>query len=252
MDYYPFWEIRNQYNSSEYENKYKFWWKERDTESWLDYFEARYYDNGIRRFNSIDRVFWEVGYSKRGERLLLDPQQLNSYHYARNNPLVYTDKSWEIIARIANMISKSWPKLEKLWRAAQSKVSNMSVSNVWPNLVRYEKNIKKFWSDVYKYTHKNQIDINKVLDTNRVKHAFKHAEEIFWKWNNQWNKYGEKFTNIIKDSIKNPDKISKWMQWRWWDTFNRYIKKIDWNTIRVDVFTKWNNAWKLRTVTREK
>ncbi len=60
VDYYPFGEVRNQYNLSEYENKYKFWWKERDTESWLDYFEARYYWSVEWRFRSIDRVFWEA------------------------------------------------------------------------------------------------------------------------------------------------------------------------------------------------
>jgi RHS repeat-associated protein len=35
--------------------------KEEDSETDLQYFEARYYDNNIGRFRSIDRVFWEVG-----------------------------------------------------------------------------------------------------------------------------------------------------------------------------------------------
>jgi len=45
VDYLPFGEIRKQENSGEYENKYKFTGKERDVESGLDYFEARYYDS---------------------------------------------------------------------------------------------------------------------------------------------------------------------------------------------------------------
>ncbi|MCP4523747.1 MAG: hypothetical protein GY828_06050 [Candidatus Gracilibacteria bacterium] len=61
----------------------------------MQYFEARYYDNGIGRFNSIDRVFWEVGYSERGIDFLFDPQLQNSYAFSKNNPLVYTDHNGE-------------------------------------------------------------------------------------------------------------------------------------------------------------
>jgi RHS repeat-associated protein len=63
--------------------------KERDTESGLDYFGARYYASSMGRFMSPD---WAskpeaVPYSS-----LSDPQTLNLYGYMRNNPLGGTDK----------------------------------------------------------------------------------------------------------------------------------------------------------------
>jgi RHS repeat-associated protein len=69
-------------------NHYKFTGKERDSESNLDYFGARYYLNALGRFMSPD---WSakvepVPYSK-----LDNPQSLNLYSYTLNNPLSNVD-----------------------------------------------------------------------------------------------------------------------------------------------------------------
>jgi RHS repeat-associated protein len=69
-------------------NRYKFTGKERDPESGLDYFGARYYSNGLGRFISAD---WSatpipVPYADFG-----DPQSLNQYSYVRNIPTVKVD-----------------------------------------------------------------------------------------------------------------------------------------------------------------
>ena len=58
--------------------------KERDAESGLDYFGARYYGSSMGRFMSPDPVFATVD-------RLADPQQWNMYSYVRNNPLSLTD-----------------------------------------------------------------------------------------------------------------------------------------------------------------
>jgi RHS repeat-associated protein len=55
--------------------------KERDTESGLDYFGARYYGSNMGRFMSPDD---DGGH-------LEDPQTLNKYAYVGNNPLSRTD-----------------------------------------------------------------------------------------------------------------------------------------------------------------
>jgi RHS repeat-associated protein len=58
--------------------------KERDTESGLDYFGARYYGSNMGRFMSPDPsglVFAS----------LANPQSLNLYAYVQNNPLSFTD-----------------------------------------------------------------------------------------------------------------------------------------------------------------
>jgi RHS repeat-associated protein len=57
--------------------------KERDNETGLDYFLARYYSNTQGRFTSVDP-------EQAGARSD-DPQSWNGYAYARNSPLVYTD-----------------------------------------------------------------------------------------------------------------------------------------------------------------
>jgi RHS repeat-associated protein len=60
--------------------------KERDSETGLDYFGARYYGSTMGRFTSPDSLFMEL-------HRLAHPQSLNLYHYARNNPLSYTDET---------------------------------------------------------------------------------------------------------------------------------------------------------------
>jgi RHS repeat-associated protein len=58
--------------------------KERDAESGLDYFGARYMSSAQGRFTSADPMGAGAG-------RLADPQSWNLYAYARNNPLLYTD-----------------------------------------------------------------------------------------------------------------------------------------------------------------
>ncbi len=62
----------------------KYTGKERDSESGLDYFGARYYGSALGRFTSPDRD-WITG------TRLLDPQGLNLYSYTRNRPLIAID-----------------------------------------------------------------------------------------------------------------------------------------------------------------
>ena len=58
--------------------------KERDKETALDYFGARYMRAEIARFTTVDPV---VTLSEN----LVDPQRWNRYAYVRNNPLRFTD-----------------------------------------------------------------------------------------------------------------------------------------------------------------
>jgi RHS repeat-associated protein len=64
--------------------------KERDTETTLDFFEARYYASSQGRFSSVDPIITT------NDRLE-DPQRLNLYAYSRNNPLLFTDPTGEAI-----------------------------------------------------------------------------------------------------------------------------------------------------------
>jgi RHS repeat-associated protein len=66
----------------------KFTSKERDGETGLDYFLARYYSSMQGRFTSVDPIFIS-------RKRLLDPQAINLYAYVRNNPLSYIDPNGE-------------------------------------------------------------------------------------------------------------------------------------------------------------
>lgn len=61
----------------------KFTQKERDNETGLDYFGARYYASVQGRFTSPDPLL--------SSGTVFDPQSWNRYFYASNNPLKYTD-----------------------------------------------------------------------------------------------------------------------------------------------------------------
>ncbi len=63
---------------------YKFTGKERDTESGLDYFGARYYASSMGRFMSPD---WSPPAATVPYASLGDPQSLNLYRYVCNNPM---------------------------------------------------------------------------------------------------------------------------------------------------------------------
>jgi RHS repeat-associated protein len=62
----------------------KFTGKERDAETGLDYFGARYFSGAQGRFTSPDPIMIHPD-------RLAEPQRLNLYVYARNNPLRYVD-----------------------------------------------------------------------------------------------------------------------------------------------------------------
>jgi RHS repeat-associated protein len=80
-DYYP-WGGELQFLSND-SNHYKFTGKERDAESGMDYFGARYYSNSLGRFVTTDPLMASARVS--------DPQTWNRYSYARNNPERFLD-----------------------------------------------------------------------------------------------------------------------------------------------------------------
>jgi len=74
-------------------NHYKFTGKERDTESGLDYFGARYLSSSMGRFMSPDPDTGTLIH-------ILNPQRWNMYAYALNNPLTMTDPTGKDAAAI--------------------------------------------------------------------------------------------------------------------------------------------------------
>lgn len=91
--YFPFGVPRNEERPRQTSEPYQFTGKERDPESGLHYFEARYLAGDLARFISPDPAYAEPERleAHRFRRLLDHPQAFNLYAYAHNNPLTYTD-----------------------------------------------------------------------------------------------------------------------------------------------------------------
>jgi RHS repeat-associated protein len=85
-DFYP-WGGELQFLAND-SNHYKFTGKERDSETGLDYFGARYYSNGLGRFITPD---WAAKATAVPYAEFADPQSLNLYTYVRNVPTTRVD-----------------------------------------------------------------------------------------------------------------------------------------------------------------
>ena len=84
-DYYPFGQQVNTVVDAAHDRR--FTGKERDAESGLDYFGARYYHSVAGRFISVDPLL--------DSGRLSDPQTWNRYVYSRNNPVRFFDPTGE-------------------------------------------------------------------------------------------------------------------------------------------------------------
>jgi|SRR5579872_1813447 len=92
IDYYPYGGVVHDYCGTVTQH-YRFTGKERDQESGLDYFGARYYGSSMGRFMSPDD-----GTDQHPD----NPQSWNLYTYGRNNPLVFTDPTGHSTQTAAN------------------------------------------------------------------------------------------------------------------------------------------------------
>jgi RHS repeat-associated protein len=118
LDYYPYGGIVAP-STDAVPQHFKFTGKERDSESNLDYFGARYYGSNMGRFIQPDLLYLEF-------HRLGDPQQLNLYTYGRNNPLKFIDP-------LGLDIACSGPRCDDYLKALQKDVSFK---------VKYDKNGK--------------------------------------------------------------------------------------------------------------
>jgi len=106
--------------------------KERDIETGLDYFGARYFASAQGRFTSPDEIFADQSEG--------DPQSWNLYAYVRNNPLRYIDPlglahvdangNW--VGDKDNEYDKQtglyWNAKNQLWENRKNDASQISVS----------------------------------------------------------------------------------------------------------------------------
>lgn len=129
-DYMPYGKINYEIGSSE--NEYKFTDKLLDSETNLQYFGARYMDNELGKFISVDPAILILHNSQRLkvvtkgelEQLLSNPQNLNSYTYAVNNPVIMEDDNGEFAGTFGRNLSSGQRNIGSFFHNAGNYVSS--------------------------------------------------------------------------------------------------------------------------------
>jgi RHS repeat-associated protein len=124
---------------------HKFTGKERDTESGLDNFGARYDASSLGRFMTADPVPWVhwQNSSKKDMRqfaaYISNPLNFNMYAYVRNNPLNSIDPTGELVYVVAYTTGNSEGD-EELKKAAQTKANEIMtyLANMQPPHIRMQ------------------------------------------------------------------------------------------------------------------
>jgi RHS repeat-associated protein len=136
--------------------------KERDNETGLDFFEARYFASTQGRFTSTDPIIM-------GPDRIFDPQVIDLYAYARNNPLKFTDPSGETINEPTSFQRERDRKRYEAWRTKF--LSTQAGRDMWK---RYDQDTKFTLNLVV--TDRGSDDKNKSAETG--KYTFDSAHNL--------------------------------------------------------------------------
>ena len=249
VDYYPYGKLRQEDHTDNYKDKYLYSDKERDTESWLDYFEARYYNSENWRFNSIDRVYWEVWLTDRWQDALSDPQSQNAYSYARNNPIVYVDPSgessidaveWNIwVQTLANaLFTVTVATITYIWEKIEQKIADSSKKNITKSQSKWQSNPKvQTWAWSLAPSWWTPWGNNNKKD-DKTKKEDNSLSTKLWKFtltSHAIERMAER--KVSKEMVK--ETIEKWEKFlykNWWKQLTWFYNKARW------VFVwKWDN-----------
>jgi RHS repeat-associated protein len=132
LDYFPYGSMRLDIKAGSFNEQRKYIGQEFDNATGLNYLNARYYHSTIGRFISQDPMFWGLP-----AELLADPQQQNSYSYARNNPITMSDPSGLVVLTLSG-----------------TDLTGSGKSNYLKNNTTLQNNIKAEFKgqDIYNYT----------------------------------------------------------------------------------------------------
>ncbi|MCX6718448.1 MAG: NlpC/P60 family protein [Candidatus Staskawiczbacteria bacterium] len=142
LDYFPFGAIRIDTHpstgsgSSAFSEQRKYIGQEFDADTGLNYLNARYYNSALARFTSEDPVALAIGDENQikqltgqdQQTLLANPQALNSYSYANDNPINRSDPSGRA-SSLVSIISS----LVSAWKSLLSTVIGGGDGSISPN-----------------------------------------------------------------------------------------------------------------------
>ena len=155
-DYYPYGDMRIDTNTGINDVDHKYTGHEYDRATGLTYQGARYYMGGNGRFISQDPIaLFEVA------KVLSDPQQLNTYSYARNNPVRFHDPEGESIVDWAKGFGNAAKQSPQAFIQTAKFIGNTSVDAV-----------AQFWSTDAQYRNEARGEMlaqNYVNLANQVK-----------------------------------------------------------------------------------
>jgi len=128
--YQPYGEVK----SGGTKSKFGYTGQEKDSETGLNYYDARYYDPHLQRFVQPDTMLPDV----------YDPQQLNRYSYARNNPLTYNDPTGHCIGFLSPFCGAIMSVVTKVIQPVVSLIARIQNN---PIAQRVEQNLSKVQSN---------------------------------------------------------------------------------------------------------
>ncbi len=194
LDYYPYGQTRVKTGSDT--SKREYIGEHLDELSQLSYLNARFYNSARGNFVSQDPVFWEVGVTDSGQKVLLNPQLQNSYSYAGGNPIVNRDSDGrEPITLTMGTVAGSlliWSWASFLYSGLQDQIRN------------YEIETMRSYPDVY-----SQESIQEAEKTDKNQDNLDSAGVIIGAVN---SKAGVAYdaVNLAKDVYdQNPNRISR-------------------------------------------
>lgn len=112
-------------------SKFQYTGQEKDTETGLNYYNARYYDSHTRHFTQPDDLIQDI----------YNPQSLNRYSYVWNNPLRYTDPSGHFTHLLSQLTSPSF--WQSAYRSAVSTLTKLLTKPAIPQAPKTREKVQQ-------------------------------------------------------------------------------------------------------------
>ncbi len=154
-DYKPFGE--ESWISGTLENNEKFVGKEKDKETGLYYFGARYMETKIGRFTTVDPA-------RISEVDLINPQRLNRYAYSLNNPYRYIDSDGKWPEQVHNTI------ISRAFSGGSYKLSDRAIASLMRGSNRADSN--QYQDPSHSYMHAMRASGQSPQDAEKIMHDF--------------------------------------------------------------------------------